>query len=50
MYINYALYIYSMQWLVKSNTLFYIHIEYKKANHKKNNNKTNQKKIDVDML
>lgn len=24
-----------MQWLVKSNTLFYIHIEYKKANHKK---------------
>lgn len=50
MYINYARNIYNMQWLVKSNTLFHIHIEYKKTNHKKKQQQNKPQKIDVDML
>lgn len=40
-----------MQWLVKSNTLFHIHIEYKKSKPKKKKQQQNKPpKIDVDML
>lgn len=40
-----------MQWLVKSNTLFHIHIEYKKKQTiKKQQQQNKPQKIDVDML